>query len=80
MDTKLSPCFPSLTGCLCLWDSLDVCLWGLQGSHWMTGSVREQSLCRRVFSVDKAPKRALLMVAGLGYFHATIVRPTGHPV
>lgn len=54
-----------------------VCLgcfvWLSQDSDWLTGDTRADSLFRHEFSLKSEPKRALLLVAGLGYFKATIV-------
>lgn len=48
-------------------------MWLSQDSDWLTGDTRADSLFRHEFSLKSEPKRALLLVAGLGYFKATIV-------
>jgi hypothetical protein len=50
-----------------------------QGAQWLSGARRGDGLCRHEFTLgtEDAPKRALLLVSGLGYFQATLVRSLG---
>lgn len=44
-----------------------------EGAEWLVAATPEANLCRRSFPLKAAPKRAVLLISGLGYFQATIV-------
>ena len=45
-----------------------------QNASWLTGATRDANICRHEFKLNESQvKRAILLVAGLGYFKATLV-------
>jgi hypothetical protein len=55
---------------------MDAAEW--EGAEWLVAATPEADLCRRAFTLGPkkgaaAPKRAVLLISGLGYFRATIV-------
>jgi len=57
---------------------LDAAEW--EGAEWLIAATPDANLCRHPFSLlgakkgaAAAPKRAVLLISGLGYFRATIV-------
>lgn len=49
---------------------------GWEDAEWLVAASPEAGLCRRAFTLKGTGpiKRALLLISGLGYFQATIVR------
>lgn len=65
ITTTTGPATRFLTG------FMDAAQW--EGAEWLVAATPEAYLCRSSFALKAAPKRAVLIISGLGYFQATIV-------